>query len=219
MAQTISDFLWGVVGGTVTVLTGKWVRLHHNVTAVDYYATAVTDSNGMFTVSALPHGMYSLYYGLSQSVGGTPTLVNAHYSVGPIDNVTQSGVTNPTGTTSLTGVMMGLAYTFTPTYTGNVEINISGDSVNSGPASDGALIQVRYGTGTAPVNGAAPSGTALGGNIDYISANSSERSPFYVGGTAIGLTLGTTYWFDIQLTAVGGGTATIQDVSGSLQEV
>lgn len=220
MAQTVTDFLWGVIGGSVTVLTGKWVRLHHNVTAADLFSTAITDSNGQFTVSAVPHGLYSLYYGLSATVGGTPTLVNPNYPVGPLDGTTQSGVTNPAGTTNTTtGVMMGLGYTYTPTYTGNVEVNITFDSVNSGGVNDGALFQLRYGTGAAPANAGAVVGTALGGNIDFVSATVNERAPVALSGVAKGLTLGTTYWFDVQLTAVGGGTATIQDVSGSLQEV
>lgn len=79
---THTDYLLQKATGasTLVIVPGVWVRLLNNSTATNYYSTAVTDAQGAFTHSAIP-GDYSLYYGPTQTVGGTPTLVNAHYPV------------------------------------------------------------------------------------------------------------------------------------------
>jgi len=55
-------------------------------------------------------------------------------------------------------VMMGLAISFTPLYSGRVKIIIAGEASNN-TAGDGFLIYAAYGTGAAPANGAAATGT------------------------------------------------------------
>src|SRR5438309_1082651 len=67
---------------------------------------------------------------------------------------------DPTGTTDTTGKMMGLAIAVTPLVTGRLKIFVSGSAANN-TINDGAAVQIRYGTGTAPVNGAALTGTAV----------------------------------------------------------
>src|SRR5439155_2819066 len=125
---------------------------------------------------------------------------------------------NPVGTASTTGVMMGLAGSITPNRTGNVLIIISGDIFNN-TINDGGTVQIRTGTGTAPINGAALTGTVRGGTPATTAAVGSEKSPFSVNAVVTGLTLGTAVWLDLGVAAVIGGTATVENISISAVEV
>lgn len=135
-----------------------------------------------------------------------------------IDTVTQSTPANPTGTSSTTGVMMGLAGTFTPVFTGRALIIICGD-VNNGTNADGAKFQIRFGTGSAPANAAALTGTTAGALVNYTAAAAGQKCPFSLNAIITGLTLATAVWIDIGLAAVTAGTATINDVSISVVEI
>ena len=123
---------------------------------------------------------------------------------------------NPTGTTSLTGVMMGLgsAFKITPVRSGTVLIILQGSLNNNTTAvGDGALINIRYGTGTAPANGAAATGTNPGNTIAFqqstANAQGAADNPFTLHGLATGLTLNTAIWIDAALAAITAGTASI----------
>ena len=154
---------------------------------------------------------------LGSSVG-TPafagtTTYGQHYS-----SSVQSSPSNPTGA-GTTGKMMGLAGSITPLYTGNVLILISGD-LTSSIAADGGQVQIRYGTGTAPSNGATITGTALGGLVTLSTpGTAAAKFPFALNAIVTGLTIGTVYWIDISCTAVTGGTATPADISLSAYEL
>ena len=115
---------------------------------------------------------------------------------------------SPTGTTSAGGVMMGLAVAFTPMVTGRAFMAISGYAHNT---TAGAMwwVETRYGTGTAPVNGAALTGSIAGALQIGTSSVASEDGPFCMVGLPTALTIGTAYWIDVALYAIGGGTATI----------
>lgn len=138
----------------------------------------------------------------------------------------QATPSNPMGTTSATGAMMGLDGSITPVNSGQILIVLSGEVNNSG-AGNGANFQIRYGTGTAPGNGIALTGTAVGrlGNMtnDQISGLLATltpgKKPFSLNSYITGLIVGTAYWIDISLAAIGGGTATVTDVSISIIEV
>lgn len=125
---------------------------------------------------------------------------------------------NPTGTSSLSFVMMGLAGALTPATTGTVRFEICGNITNSS-SGDGAQITLHYGTGTAPVNGAPPSGSASGYAPVYIPSNNSFPTPFCLPYIATGLTVGTAYWFDAEISAVSSGTASIANIGMSAQEI
>ena len=131
--------------------------------------------------------------------------------------VAQSTPANPTGTTNTTGLMMGLAGTITPVRSGAIMIVISGDCTDD-TISDGAAIQIRYGTGTAPTNGAALTGTAVGAKVRSNDAAASGLTPFSLNAIVTGLTLSTAYWIDVSLAAITAGTASINDVSISAFE-
>jgi hypothetical protein len=142
----------------------------------------------------------------------------------------QSGTVQPTGTTSLTQVMMGLSNSdagckFTPARTGTIEIIINGDVQNS-LASDGLSYQIYTGTGTAPTNGTAPAsaGTtrATAGNNVTVTNNASTaniRIPFTAKAQVSGLALGTQIWVDMAMNANTGGTATMNDTACAIKEL
>ena len=138
---------------------------------------------------------------------------NASYQARPAD---------PTGSTNtITGVMMGLAGSITPSGSGKVLVTVTGNLTNASSVGFGASVQARYGTGTAPSNGATPVGTSVspGAVLKYTSASSSEIVPFTCCGVVTGLTVGTPYWIDLALAASGGGTATATNISVTAVEV
>ena len=121
---------------------------------------------------------------------------------------------NPTATTSLTDVMMGLAFQITPILTGRLAVSIAG-AVSNSTAMDGADVLLKYGSGTPPSNGDAATGTnvthAQPGVVN--NANSAAITvPFSITGIVTGLSLGTTYWFDAAIKAVTGGQANISNI-------
>jgi hypothetical protein len=133
----------------------------------------------------------------------------------------QSTPADPTTTTSTTGVMMGLAGSITPSKSGTILIVISGD-IDNNTSGDGAQVQIRTGTGAAPANGAALTGTTRGGLVKVLTptnnAGTTARVPFALNCLITGLTVGTAYWIDISLAAITGGTARVRDISISATE-
>lgn len=130
----------------------------------------------------------------------------------------QATPSDPGATASTTGLMMGLTGTITPTLTGRILIMISGD-VQNNTISDGAKMQIRYGTGTAPTNGAALTGTAVGGLVNFLAAAAAQRVPIALQAVVTGLSIATAYWIDVGLAAVTGGTAAVKNVSISVVEI
>jgi hypothetical protein len=135
---------------------------------------------------------------------------------------TQFLPSNPTGTSSTTYKNMGVGstVTFTPAVTGVLEIIVTGGIVNATATTDGYSCIMCYGTGTAPGNGTGPTGTTFGATVS--TANSGVTH--YIGvnlamDNIVGLSAGTTYWFDFQLEAVTGGTASIANLSVTIKEV
>ncbi len=128
----------------------------------------------------------------------------------------QTTASGPSGTTSTTAVQMGLAGSITPSASGKVMLIISGDLLTTN-ASDGAAVQISYGTGTAPSNGAAATGTTVGSDVEYNA--SGTEAPFTTNAVITGLTPGTTYWIDLQVRAITGGTASVTRISTSAIEL
>jgi hypothetical protein len=133
-----------------------------------------------------------------------------------------SGVTvaNPTGTTVTTaaGVMMGLgtggslSAAITPSVTGRVYVFTCGVFSQSTTADSG-WIWIRMGTGAAPTNGQAQAGTGYGSQITHKFLTGLLSMPFHQSALVTGLTLGTTYWIDLNVGCVTGGTTTLTQVS------
>lgn len=145
--------------------------------------------------------------------GGTATLPAGSGTLFyPASNASFSGTpSNPTGTTSSTAKMMGLGSTctITPATTGRVQFNIIGTAENS-TSGKVTAVQVYYGTGTAPTNGAAATGTPIGNGVGSSVNLANYQTPFNVGELITGLSPGTAYWFDAGVNAANAsGTATI----------
>ena len=146
----------------------------------------------------------------------TYTLPNASASILTTNGaVFSSTVTNPTGTTSVgTQKMMGMGATctITPTTSTRVHFQFVGQVLNN-TVNDGAFGQLAYGTGTAPVNGAAATGTNIGNGPVLSTATAGTGYPFNMSGVATSLTPGTAVWFDLSLSALVGGTASVSNVT------
>lgn len=130
----------------------------------------------------------------------------------------QYAPSNPTGTTSLVGVMMGLNNGITPIGTGRLLIMISGTVKNVTAIADGAQIQIRQGGGANPANGAAMSGTAAGGLQRFVASTTAEEVPFALQAVVTGFTLGVVIWIDISLAAINAGTASVTNISMTVIE-
>lgn len=131
------------------------------------------------------------------------------------------GVThaNPTGTTSNTYKMAGLGdtWTFTPNFSGRVLVIVNGVFTNT-LINDGVSTYIAYGTGAAPANGAAATGTAAGQTQDWLAYVANARSPFCLAAVLTGLAVGTQYWIDLGVEAVTAGTASIATPNLSVVE-
>ena len=131
----------------------------------------------------------------------------------------QATPADPTGTADTTGDMMGLAGSITPRGTGTICITISGSMIQS-TNTDGGKVQIRYGTGAAPANADALTGTAVGNLVILnMTTAASARLGWSCNAIVTGLTPATAYWIDVGLAAVTGGTASIKDVSISAFEL
>lgn len=128
----------------------------------------------------------------------------------------------PTSTTSTTAVMMGMGGTIkiTTANSTRVEITISGNLVNN-QANGQVFAQIRFGTGTAPVNGAALTGTQIGTTKIVLCAAANQSMPWAGSGAVTGLTVGNTYWFDVAINSgnAAGSSAFLQAVDYTIREV
>lgn len=121
-------------------------------------------------------------------------------------------------TTSAAFVMAGYGLTFTPKKTGIVLVLWYGGASNN-TGGDGVILKLAYGTGAAPSGGVAAVGTQAGVNITITNAGANAVIPFSHVVLITGLTVGTTYWFDLQIAQTGGGTAASQNGAVSFIEL
>jgi hypothetical protein len=202
-AATTATLTLGVAGTT----TGNLNLV--NATGSNAISLASPASPSAYTLTFPPDGGTVGYFARTDGSGTITWKHNASAQSTPAD---------PTGTTDVTGKMMGLAGSITPSTSGQIIIIISGDVQNSN-ALGGAKIQLRYGTGSAPANGDAATGTALGGFVKVTtSIGASDAFPFTVQGVVTGLTVATAYWIDLQIAAITTGTAAAKDISISAHE-
>lgn len=127
----------------------------------------------------------------------------------------QSSPVDPTGTTSTTGVMMGIAVSITPKNSGTIMFIVTANIKNS-VAADGFVVKGRFGTGTAPNNGDADTGTVFGNTNGSVATRTTGAGDFLfvkTQGIVSGLIPGTAYWIDINLAAITGGTATANNIN------
>jgi len=147
------------------------------------------------------------------------TLNTGWYAISTVQAATYNGtVASPTGTSSSTQVMLGLAGSVTPAVTGSVLLIISGVWKNGSGASNGLTYSLYTGTGTAPANGAALTGTLRSAAPQATSPAANVNVPFSIQAIVTGLTLETAYWFDLAFSSTSG-TNTISGVTVSAAEV
>jgi len=131
---------------------------------------------------------------------------------------------SPAGTTSTAAfVMMGLGSTWaiTPKNYTKVKAVITGQMTN-GTTGDGVALKISFGTGAAPANAAAATGTVVGNALQKWTALTgllTNGVPFKKTVIITGLTAGTAYWIDLQLEAITGGTASVKNLDFSAQEL
>jgi hypothetical protein len=172
-----------------------------------------TTTNPVYIVSAAP-SLNQVLMAMSATQATWQTPQSASSQKTPVD---------PATTSSTVGVMMGLSASITPVLTGKIMIIISGDMDNSS-GDDGAQVQMRTGTGTPPINGAALTGTTQGGLVKMSvvvsgGATNVTRVPFSLNAIVTGLTLNTAVWIDLDLAAIGAGNARVRDISISVVEI
>lgn len=158
------------------------------------------------------------YFGTSVVV---PTLnvTTAYQMSGAAFPTATVGPASPTGTTSTTLVMAGLAGAIT-TQTGRIILAMSG-YLTDNTANDGTKAQLSYGTGAAPVNGAALTGTQVGPVVQYSASTlaAAASAPYGVVWVITGLTKNTAYWFDTAFAAITGGTAALGQASMAAYDI
>jgi hypothetical protein len=116
----------------------------------------------------------------------------------------------PATTTSVTQVMMGLAASFTASGSGRVLVTCTA-TVRTQTAQTTVTVGGRFGTGTAPVNGAAVTGTVFGPAADPVIQGSGAGSftTFAVSDVLV-LTPGQANWFDLAI-----ATGNVADAAGA----
>jgi hypothetical protein len=196
LARTMSDLraFTGISNMQVAVLGQNAVNDGGGGSFYWNAGSTANDDNGITTV--VPSG--STQGAWSRLIASEATGYN--FTNAPAD---------PTGTTSATGVMMGAITTFAPAKSGKYLLIFNGQALNT-TSPDGSQIELRYGTGTPPSNGAALEGTVIANaNAIITTAANNQRTGFSIATYLTGLTVGTTYWLDLSLAATGGGTASL----------
>jgi hypothetical protein len=203
IAAGVTDFtiVGNDVGGAYTGAPNA-VGVLVDAGSSDHYKIALNNTNRSTT-------------GISD--GGTGADKVVQYNAAPLR---QSSIpANPTGTSSSSRVMMGLGITFVPQTTGNVMFVVQG-SLSNTTASDGGSVALLYGTGTPPANGVATTGISMGAVQNTgVGAGSVSSVAVSLNGYTAGLTVGTTYWFDMDLKVLGGGTASLANIQVVIVEL
>jgi hypothetical protein len=123
-------------------------------------------------------------------------------------------------TAANTWVMMGLGgvWTVTPAITGRVRLHLFGNlNITTNYT---ASVQLAYGTGAAPANAAAATGTVVGNKLQFTSITTLTAIPFHLIAPVTGLTPGTAVWFDAQVqTNSTLGTVSLTNLTAFAEEM
>lgn len=168
-----------------------------SVDVLTLHARAMYGPNGAFALNA-GGGDYAFHglttKGLTDIQAGITG--KAAYAATPAD---------PAAVTSGSLVMAGLgsAFKLTPAVTGNVLFGIHG-RITAGAGSVNAYSAGYYGTGTAPANATSPGSagttrTKATQTPGVLIPSAGSLETLGITAAAIGLTLGTSYWFDLAI--------------------
>jgi hypothetical protein len=150
------------------------------------------------------------------SISSVSHVIGSPLGVPVSAGASQSTPSDPAGIGNTSGLMAGLAGAITPVSTGRICVTISGSLSNdTAAAGNGAAVQIRYGTGSAPANAAALAGTAVGGKVSSVleRATANDLQPFSIQAIVTGLTIGTAYWLDLSLAAIVAGNGLAKNIS------
>lgn len=131
---------------------------------------------------------------------------------------------NPSGTTKTSYVMAGLGASFqlTPMFSGKIRVRLYGFGTTNG-AQATMYIQPAYGTGNPPsnTNGTTSAiGTTCGRTLAVVPPAAGAYAAWAEEFEVSGLTVGTTYWFDLQFeTNNSSYEAILGAISGTIEEI
>lgn len=125
---------------------------------------------------------------------------------------------NSTGNATATFKMNGSACAITPTSTGRVVFMITGD-LTQDTTGDGTSVKLVEGTGSAPANAAAATGTVLSATNTWTGLTGALTVPFAITASTTGLTVNVPVWFDLQVADVTGGTASVTNLDCTAHEL
>ena len=115
--------------------------------------------------------------------------------------------------------MCGFGISFTPSSSGIVKVKwITQGGTNTGVAS--MSVEALYGTGTAPTNGTAVTGTVIGSpmSVQSTTAGLIDQTMMFEG--IVNLTVNTTYWLDLAfLTANASDSAALGNTTVIIEEI
>lgn len=147
-----------------------------------------------------------------------PTVATVPVSALPATTTLQATPANPTGTSSATQVMMGVGTTCTLTPSTRTRVKLEFHlGVANGAVGNASIMTAKFGTGAAPANGVAVTGTTVGSAQTVSSPGASLQATAVIGGIITGLTPGTAYWFDVALSAQAN-TSSIQAIDCNAME-
>lgn len=205
-------------GATTKVMDTQYDIVSLSSDGVSAWTILTSDAPSVFTGDSGSGGVAGLVPAPAAGDTAANKFLRASGAWASIPTVTAQGnPSSPTGTANTSGVMMGLAQAFTPTASTKILIMISGNLANTSGSGTGKA-QIRYGTGAAPANGGAVTGTTAGGFIGSAAIATTPQC-FATQSIVTGLSLNTAYWIDISLAAVTTGTASASELSVSVMEV
>ena len=166
---------------------------------------------------------FSTYLASPPAIGGSAPAAGSFTNLGATGTLSgklvkangASTSASPTApASSIAFKMQGLAGSITPSSSGNVLIIISGTIIapTNTTVDNGIIYQISYGTGGAPANAAALTGTQVGLTQEYTSAIAPTAAadvhvPFSISYVVTGLTPGTPYWIDLAAEVVTTASA------------
>jgi hypothetical protein len=174
-------------------------------------ATPPTEVGQLMSVSNITGNTVTLQWNTSTA---TPAqLYQQTSSTISTTAIPESGGNNP----GMAGISNAGSGSFTPKSTGRVLLTVVGDiyiTIGEQASTTSGTIQMYYGTGTAPTNDEKQSsagGTAFGPPcvLSVTTADHSEEASFTSTAYISGLSVGTTYWVDGNVT-VGSSAESVQ---------
>jgi hypothetical protein len=166
----------------------------------------------------LPAHSCSQYWGTGASKWGTyapSTVPQSAWVNAP--NVGQTAIASTSAQMAGLGVA-AQPTVITPATTGRVNVSITTSfSISTAVAS--CNFQIAYGTGTPPSNGATAVGTVIGKAQTLRAAGVAGNWNVAIAANVTGLTVGTAYWFDLQIyEGTSGDTCTLNPSNTQLNE-